>query len=42
MARASSGGQKPPEWASTHPSDDNRIERLRALASLERNRVRRG
>lgn len=42
MARASTDGQKPPEWASTHPSDDNRIERLRALASLERNRVRRG
>jgi predicted Zn-dependent protease len=41
MARASGSGQKPPEWASTHPSDENRIERLQALATLERNRVRR-
>ncbi len=28
MAKASSGGQKPPEFASTHPSDESRIQRL--------------
>jgi len=28
MAQASSGGQKPPEFLATHPSDENRIAKL--------------
>lgn len=31
MAQMSSGGQKPPEFASTHPSEESRIAHLQAL-----------
>jgi len=29
MSQASAGGQKPPEFLATHPSDENRIEKLK-------------
>ena len=32
--KAASGGQAPPEFLSTHPSSDTRIEKLKALAPL--------
>jgi predicted Zn-dependent protease len=30
---AGSGGQRPPEWLSTHPDPANRMEDLRRLAA---------
>ena len=36
---AEAGGAKPPEFASTHPSDDTRIRRLRELIPQIRERA---